>query len=243
MPGAGPARSAAAIALGSSPALRVGRMAPQPPTQDRLVAAGVQMADAGAWPVEPVIEAFADGWWYTARFANRRRLAACVTDADIARRLRLETTEGWLAAPNQTQFASALVRWETELSPPLLVTATTDQSVTRLARPRVSIRPCAHGLFKALRSGVFAAYAIGHRLLGRNQLGLRRYSTWLARELEAYRSALSGRYREETCWPDRPFWHRRHAAAGRAAVASVTQLPCLMEQGCVRSCLIEGVTT
>ncbi|MGI9065603.1 MAG: hypothetical protein ACR2HX_04275 [Pyrinomonadaceae bacterium] len=35
------------------------------------------------------------GWWYTAGLPDGRRLIACMTDADLARRMRLHDAEEW----------------------------------------------------------------------------------------------------------------------------------------------------
>ena len=56
---------------------------------------------AGARFVE-MVESFADGWWYTAGLPNGKRITCCVTDADLAQRMRLGETSVW-----QQQLATA----------------------------------------------------------------------------------------------------------------------------------------
>jgi 2-polyprenyl-6-methoxyphenol hydroxylase-like FAD-dependent oxidoreductase len=85
--------------------------------------------------------------------------------------------QGWLAAMEQTEFVSALVRRSTAMGPPLLVSAATRRSVMPACAASLCVGDaascfdpvCGHGLVKALRSGVFAAYAIGDHLLGSNE--------------------------------------------------------------------------
>jgi flavin-dependent dehydrogenase len=67
------------------------------------------------------------------------------------------------------------------------------------------------GIVKALRSGIFAAYAAADWLRG-DASGLTRYQELAAREFAGYRRTLHRYYRQEMRWPDAPFWLRRHAA-------------------------------
>ncbi|MFL5801049.1 MAG: NAD(P)/FAD-dependent oxidoreductase, partial [Roseiflexaceae bacterium] len=66
------------------------------------------------------------------------------------------------------------------------------------------------GIFKALRSGILAAYAIGDYFNGVHA-GLERYEAWIAREFEAYLDTRRDYYGRERRWADSPFWRRRHA--------------------------------
>jgi flavin-dependent dehydrogenase len=77
------------------------------------------------------------------------------------------------------------------------------------------------GVMKALRSGVYGAYAVGDMLTSWDDTGLRRYRAFVESELDGYLATRSRYYAEEQRWPDRPFWRRRHhpeeyAAADRA---------------------------
>jgi len=67
------------------------------------------------------------------------------------------------------------------------------------------------GIIKALRSGIFAAFAIGDFLRNGDVRGLRRYRLMLDREFVTYEEALRGYYTQERRWPNRPFWRRRTA--------------------------------
>lgn len=70
----GPARAAARRALGRRrPAGRITRFFASDPSADPRT----------------LVEAFADGWWYTAGLPDGGCVVACLTDAPLARRLRL----------------------------------------------------------------------------------------------------------------------------------------------------------
>ena len=69
------------------------------------------------------------------------------------------------------------------------------------------------GIIKALRSGIFASYAIGDFLRNGDVRGLSRYDLMVSREFAAYREVLRDYYTQEKRWPNQPFWRRRTAAA------------------------------
>ena len=66
------------------------------------------------------------------------------------------------------------------------------------------------GIFKALRSGIFASYAIGDWLTRSDNTGLRRYHRYITKEFESYRFTRTQYYSHEQRWPTSPFWLRRH---------------------------------
>lgn len=67
------------------------------------------------------------------------------------------------------------------------------------------------GILKALRSGIFASYAIADWLRQSDDgRGYARYAALMRHEFAAYRETLRNYYRLEQRWPDAPFWRRRH---------------------------------
>jgi hypothetical protein len=68
-----------------------------------------------------------------------------------------------------------------------------------------------HGVVKAMRSGIFAAYAAADCLIRKDVAALDRYGAWVAREASAYEAALREHYGSESRWLERPFWRRRYA--------------------------------
>ncbi|QOZ37944.1 tryptophan halogenase [Bradyrhizobium sp. CCBAU 53421] len=187
--------------------------------QDRLVAAYAEGTASGQAAQELLVEAFDDGWWYTMSLGEGRHVFVCMTDADIARSLRLNTPHGWHAALAKTQFISAIACKVDRIERLRLVPAG-----GRSATMPVGFRfLCAgdaanafdpisgHGVVKAMRSGVFAAYAASDCLVRNDDAALDRYGAWVAREVAAYEAALREHYGSESRWADRPFWRRRCA--------------------------------
>jgi flavin-dependent dehydrogenase len=201
--------------------LLAGRQGRRAKAQDRLVAAYAEGTVAEQAAPELLVEAFDDGWWYTMSLGDGRRAFVCLTDADIARGLRLNTPHGWRAALDRTQFTSAIARRVTGLDTPRLIPA----GGRHAALPTGFRFLCAgdaasafdpisgHGVVKAMRSGIFAAYAAHDCLVRKDEKALGRYGAWIAREAAAYESALREHYGSESRWAGRPFWRRRHTDA------------------------------
>jgi hypothetical protein len=66
------------------------------------------------------------------------------------------------------------------------------------------------GIVRALRSGIFASYAIADWLRRGEARGLARYRLMLQREFTTYRELRRDYYAHERRWPDSPFWWRRN---------------------------------
>src|SRR5260370_28303680 len=67
------------------------------------------------------------------------------------------------------------------------------------------------GIMKALRSGIFASYAIGDLVTREDESGLGRYRRYVLEEFRGYAEVRTKYYREEQRWPSREFWRRRQA--------------------------------
>lgn len=181
-----------------------------------------------ARPSEPGtrVEAFADGWWYTAALPGGLRVAACMADSDLARPLRLDEERGWLDALDRSPLTRALLEGAEPCGPPLVRAARTRHLDSPAGDGWLAVGDAAsvfdplssQGVLKALRSGIFAAYAAGDLLTRGDERGMRRYEHFIRQEFAGYLRARSRYYAEERRWPDREFWRRRHAAELVAAV-------------------------
>lgn len=174
-----------------------------------------------------LVEAFAHGWWYTAGLPNGKRITGCITDADLARQMRLGDSEEWPRRLAETSHVRAFTAGSKPCSP-LIIRST----ATQLLKPLVTERWLAvgdaaarfdplssQGVLKALRSGIFASYAIGDWLSRADDAGLRRYDRFVNEEFKSYSAARAKYYREEQRWPDSEFWARRHQPLPESAAA------------------------
>ena len=178
-------------------------------------------ADDGAGVM---IEAFADGWWYTAAIPEGRRVVACMTDADLVRSLDVQSIEGFMRAlggpitcaprrpmrgQSDRRKCGPPARAASPVAPALPLLCVGDAAV--MLRSGIG-----QGIFKALRSGIFASYAIADLLRRNDESGVTRYRQFVADEFSAYRKTLHDYYALEQRWADRPFWRRRGGRGRRA---------------------------
>lgn len=164
-----------------------------------------------------MIETFRDGWWYMAAIPGGRRVIACMSDADVVRQLRLGQSEGWMRALADTRHVGATVKASRPLGPPRVcpagsqtLTGDAPPSLLRVGDAASCFDPIsAQGIVKALRSGIFASYAIADWLRLGDAAGIKRYRALVDRAFAAYRETLRDYYALEERWPGSPFWQRR----------------------------------
>lgn len=187
---------------------------------DKLVAFA-RFVDAG--PGEDprtLVESFSDGWWYTAALPGGRRVVACLTDADVGRRLRLGDDAEWLRHLGATQHVVELVA-PARPPAPLVVRPAHSRRLDAASGPGwVAVGDAAstvdplssQGIFKALRSGTFASYAIGDALVKDDAAGITRYASFVEAEFDAFVRVRARYYARERRWPSSDFWRRRTPA-------------------------------
>ncbi|NES21757.1 MAG: NAD(P)/FAD-dependent oxidoreductase [Symploca sp. SIO3E6] len=164
-----------------------------------------------------VIEAFRDGWWYTALLENCR-VVACLTDSDIARKLGLKDRDRWLALLQQTSWIQAIVKDGVPQGEVLVRPANSTRLDQVYGDHWLAVGDAAsaydplssQGITKALRLGIFAGYAIGDQLSKGDTAGLSKYASLVQREFEYYRQAHMQYSTQEQRWSQSQFWRRRH---------------------------------
>ena len=185
---------------------------------DRLVGfARFFTLDADSDP-DTLLEAFPDGWWYTAA-AGADRVVACMTDVDVAHRLALRDQKRWLQLFAETRWLQQSVGRGAPHGAPLVRAAASGcldqicaQSWLAVGDAASTYDPLsAQGIVKSLRSGIFASYAIADQLQRADATGLTRYATFVQREFASYRRVHAQYCAEEQRWPDSDFWQRRHS--------------------------------
>ncbi|HJQ27136.1 MAG TPA: tryptophan 7-halogenase [Blastocatellia bacterium] len=189
---------------------------------DRLVGIS-RLFDGDGGDPRVLVEAFADGWWYTAGLPDGRRITVCMTDADLARRLRLTEAERWHEKLAAMPAVGAMLR-ESKPCGPVVVHSSESRRLDPVAGDDwLAVGDAAsrfdplssQGIIKALRSGVFASYAIGDWLTRGDEAGLRRYHRFVLAEFKSYEETRAKYYREEQRWPTSEFWRRRHGLDGQ----------------------------
>lgn len=169
--------------------------------------------------IEPstLIESFRDGWWYTA-LAGRRRVVACMTDADIGRGLKLRDQDRWFDLLGETCWMRRNVAGDAVEGEAIVSAANSVCLEPVCSREWLAVGDAAsafdplssQGIVKALRSGIFASYAIADLLVKYDMTGLVRYKNYILREFSNYRLMHARYCEEERRWPDSHFWRRRH---------------------------------
>ena len=200
---------------------------------DKLVGVALLFEDARDDGDGLMVETCPDGWWYTAALPRGRRVVVAMTDADLVRGAGLNGRAGFLRALDATQHVGAAAANARALGEPVPHSAGSRHIVRETSLPLLCVGDAAscfdpvsgQGIFKALRAGVFASYAIADHLERRDDDGLRRYAALIRSEFSAYRATLRDYYAQERRWAERPFWARRHAGtparqAGRGVRAA-----------------------
>jgi flavin-dependent dehydrogenase len=199
---------------------------------DRLIGIARCFEGSDADP-RTLVEAFADGWWYTAGLPDGRRIVACMTDADLARHMRLSEPHQWCQLLAAMPHISAAVRGTRPCSP-IFVRSTASRRLEPAAGDGwLAVGDAAsrfdplssQGIAKALRSGIFASYAIGDWLTRADAAGLRRYCRYIRQECNRYLETRARYYSAEQRWPASEFWRRRHAirpSSGRLDISPRT---------------------
>lgn len=194
----------------------------KPVKHDRLLACAVFFEQQGTTDLlgvdAAVVEPCREGWWYTAPLPEGRRVAMLMTDSDIARYLRISHYATWQNCVDKTLHIRPLLATAQPLSPPLFWSAASryldsasQTNMLAVGDALSSFDPLSsQGIIKALRSAIFASYAIADRFLHDDASGMVRYRALTEREFVSYLETRCDYYRQEQRWPDATFWQRRH---------------------------------
>ena len=185
---------------------------------DRLVGIS-RFFECGESDARLIVETFADGWWYTAGLPNGKRVTCCVTDADLAQRMKLNEAAIWQQQLSTTNNVAKITN-DRKPSGTLTVRSTNSRLLDPVfGEDWLAVGDAAsrfdplssQGIVKALRSGIFASYAIGDLLLRGDHAAMRRYRRFVTEEFRSYLQTRLKYYRQEQRWPDSEFWRRRHS--------------------------------
>lgn len=202
----------------------------RPVTIDRLVGCSLRTRSRSDGTEGLIIESFCDGWWYSASVPGRDRVLVCMTDADRVRPLELSSRSGFAALLAGTNHMRRVAELDETAERPEILPAASRFFDSLAAVPFLSVGDAAmcfdpisgQGIVAALRSGIFASYAIGDWLRRGDPRGLMRYRSMQQQSFTAYRKTLDEYYAREQRWPDSPFWRRRDRAYVGKSLAEYT---------------------
>jgi 2-polyprenyl-6-methoxyphenol hydroxylase-like FAD-dependent oxidoreductase len=191
---------------------------------DRLVAVvrTFQVSHAADLPDRrSFVEAVETGWWSLGWAPDGTAIVAFMTDDDLARSLNLREASAWDAHLQDTTHLCRRLEPSTPLSVPSLQAAqsacldqVSGERWLAVGDAASSLDPLTSmGVFKALRSGIFASYALRNAMEG-DRTGFVRYEKLMRAEYDGYLKGRAMFYGQERRWSDSPFWRRR--GAGRA---------------------------
>jgi flavin-dependent dehydrogenase len=172
--------------------------------------------DKIAGDTHTLVEAWEQGWWYYALLPDAKAVVACMTDADISRKRGLRHSAEWFDLLMQTKHVSNRIRTAKALMQPVVRAAHSRRLSTFAGDGWLAVGDAAstfdplssHGIFKALRSGILAAYAIIDSFKGVSS-GLEKYAAILNREYTEYLETRTEYYGRERRWRGSAFWERR----------------------------------
>jgi flavin-dependent dehydrogenase len=183
---------------------RSGRLRRAPRRVDsRLVGITALLPDPSPGDAAGIVEAVPEGWWYASRIPGGRLTVALFTDASIA------SQADWSDLMAKTGFVGQRAGWPRVEQ--LRTVRAGSSSLEHLAGPgwlAVGDAACAHdplssrGLHDALTGGIAAAEAIVENTVPA-------YAEKTAADYRAYLKDLDWYYRQETRFPDSPFWQAR----------------------------------
>ena len=163
-----------------------------------------------------LVEAVADGWWYTALLPCKKLVAVFLSDADLEATRMARTAEGWKRLLEQTLYLRERVErhgYRIELGPKIVsansshLDLTTGETWLAAGDAAVAFDPLSsQGITTAMESGILAAEAI----LNGPAKALNSYSQRLEQVFTAYLASKDSYYAQERRWPDSTFWLRRH---------------------------------
>jgi flavin-dependent dehydrogenase len=199
-------------------------------TEDRLIGVSVIYRFSGdvALPDRAtLVEACANGWWYSAPLPGSRLVVAWMSDTDLIRPERLRDRETWARHLSTSGPTSERASGGTaEAAPRIWPACTQHLSVMQgdgwaaTGDAACAWDPLsAAGILKALRNGRVAGFVARDHGLGRPD-DARRYTRLVQREHAEYRFARAWFYGQETRWRSARFWARRclpprpHASEG-----------------------------
>ena len=175
-----------------------------------------------------LVEAWENGWWYSAVLPNNKLAIVCMTDSDLVNKYQLKEETGWKKLLSETVHSKKRTASSQSISN-LKIWPAASQYLDQLhGKNWLAIGDAANtfdplssqGIFKAMKEGIFGSYAIIDYL--DNKTGSFYKYEWLVkRDYEDYLKIRKSYYKEEQRWNKNPFWERRF---GSTSIDSKTKI-------------------
>lgn len=188
--------------------------------QDRLVCLHTWLQGGAEVPAgSTLIEAAADGWWYSADLPGGTRVIAWHGDGDLASVQGCRTAGDLLERARRTQLIGRHCPPAAQALVPLRAAPANGQWPSQAAGSHwlavgdasLAFDPLAsQGLLHGLVTGQMGALAVREHL-GGNAQALPAWNRQLQQVAQAYRDNRARYYAMEQRWPNEPFWQRRSA--------------------------------
>jgi flavin-dependent dehydrogenase len=193
---------------------------------DRLLAiAAFLPADPhGAFDRFTLVEAVAEGWWYSAPLPDGRRIVSFFTDSDVAPRMC--GAPAFRRLLGRAPATAARVRRLPSGTAPFVTSAGTSRLTAVAGGAWLAVGDAAaafdplssQGVETALSSALRAADAVARHLAG-DPDALPAYPSHVRETWRRYLYERARVYEQETRWPDAPFWKRRQVHLPTAGAA------------------------
>jgi len=165
-----------------------------------------------------LVEAVADGWWYSAQLPGERLVVALMTDADAIREQQFHDAGAWRAVLDATHATRARADGALMLQAPQVCPAQSQilqplfgEAWAAAGEAAVAFDPLSSmGIGYALASGIQAARLAATAVNGHVPDGAT-YAEDVRNHFDAYLARRRDYYRVEQRWNDRPFWQRRQS--------------------------------
>lgn len=192
---------------------------------DRLIAVTAFLSTSGKPLSEAntLVESCEFGWWYSAPLPGKKLVCSFFTDADLYKKLRLHTPDGWkshLFSTNYTLERIKSARYEIT-GMPTVTAADSSYMKYPVSHNRITVGDAAfsvdplsaHGICAALQSGTDAASVVAE-YFGGNDRTLAEYQKLVSTVYKIFRTEHLKFYNIERRWSGSEFWLRRSSKQG-----------------------------
>ena len=168
-----------------------------------------------------LVETCREGWWYSALLPGGRVAVGLMGTGDSLRGLKRDETEAWLTLLEQARMTRRRLESCSFSEEPLLALPANVSLLDQVqGTDWVAVGDAAstydplssQGILKALGSASLAADALARAARG-DPAGLRAYAERERKLFQQHLAIRNGFYRQETRWPEAPFWKHHHEPA------------------------------